>query len=61
MKKITREQADSLKADAAVKEKEAETAKKSFWVTVARQMQLTGFTQLRYQVLDEAGKNNGFD
>jgi phosphate-selective porin OprO and OprP len=60
-KSITREQADSLKADAALKEKEAEATKKSFWVTVARQMQLTGFTQLRYQVLDEAGKNNGFD
>jgi phosphate-selective porin OprO and OprP len=60
-KSITQQQADSLKAEGAVKQKEAEAAKKSFWLTIARQMQLTGFTQLRYQVLDEPGKNNGFD
>ncbi len=60
-KSISQQQADSLRADAAVKQQKADSAKKSFWVTAARQMQLTGFTQLRYQLLDEAGKNDGFD
>jgi hypothetical protein len=60
-KSITQQQVDSLKADAVVKQQEADAVKKSFWLTAARQMQLTGFTQLRYQILDEAGKNNGFD
>jgi phosphate-selective porin OprO and OprP len=60
-KSVTRQQADSLIADATVKQQEADAAKKSFWVSVARQMQLTGFTQLRYQIMDEAGKHNGFD
>jgi phosphate-selective porin OprO and OprP len=58
---ISQQQADSLRADAAVKQQKADSAKKSFWVSAARQMQLTGFTQLRYQLLDEAGKNDGFD
>ena len=35
--------------------------KNHFWLTAARQMQLTGYTQIRYQTLDEANKKNGFD
>jgi phosphate-selective porin OprO and OprP len=60
-KSITQQQADSLKTDATLKLQEADAAKKSFWLSMARQMQLTGFTQLRYQILDEPGKNDGFD
>ncbi len=60
-KSVSQQQADSLRADAAVKQQKADSAKKSFWISAARQMRLTGFTQLRYQLLDEAGKNDGFD
>jgi len=60
-KSITQEQADSIRADAAIKQQEADAGKKSFWLTAARQMQLTGYTHIRYQILDEANKNNGFD
>jgi phosphate-selective porin len=60
-KSITQAQADSIRADAAIKQQEADAGKKSFWLTAARQMQLTGYTQIRYQMLDEPGKNNGFD
>jgi phosphate-selective porin OprO and OprP len=60
-KAITQEQADSIRAEAALKQQEAEAGKKSFLVTAARQIQLAGYTQVRYQVLDEAGKKDGFD
>jgi phosphate-selective porin OprO and OprP len=60
-KSVTQQQADSLRADTAIKQQKADSAKKSFWISAARQMRLTGFTQLRYQLLDEAGKNDGFD
>ncbi len=60
-KSITREQADSLRADAAIKQQDAEANKKSFPVSAARLLQISGYTQIRYQVLDEKGKKNGFD
>ncbi len=60
-KSISQEQADSIRADAAIKQQETDAGKKSFWLAAARQMQLTGYTQIRYQILDEANKNNGFD
>jgi phosphate-selective porin OprO and OprP len=60
-KSISQQQADSLRADAMVKQQKADSVKKSFWISAARQMQLTGFTQLRYQLMDEDGKNDGFD
>ncbi len=60
-KTITQEQADSLRADAAIKQQEADANKKSFMVSAARQIQLSGYTQVRYQALDEKGKKDGFD
>lgn len=60
-KTISQHQADSLKNEAASKQKEAETAKKSFPANAARQIQISGYTQVRYQALDEQGKNDGFD
>jgi phosphate-selective porin len=60
-KSVTQEQADSIRADAAIKQQETEAVRKSFWLSAARQMQLTGYTQIRYQNLDEPNKNNGFD
>lgn len=60
-KTITQEQADSLRADAAIKQQETDAAKKSFLVSAARQIQISGYTQIRYQALDEKKKNDGFD
>jgi phosphate-selective porin OprO and OprP len=60
-KTISQEQADSIRADAAIKQQETEANKKSFLVNAARQIQISGYTQVRYQVLDEAGKKDAFD
>jgi phosphate-selective porin len=58
---ISQHQADSLKNVAVSKQKEAEAARKSFPVSAARQIHLSGYTQIRYQALDEQAKNDGFD
>ena len=58
---ISQHQADSLKNEAAAKQKETDAAKKTFPANAARQIQLSGYTQVRYQALDEQGKNDGFD
>lgn len=60
-KTITQEQADSIRAESAIKQQEADAAKKSFFLTASRQLQLSGFAQFRYQNLDEKGKFDGFD
>jgi len=60
-KSITQEQADSLRADAAIKQQEADAKKKSFPVSAGKALQLSGYTQLRYQNLEEKGKVSGFD
>jgi phosphate-selective porin OprO and OprP len=60
-KSITQEQADSVRADAAIKQQETEANKKSFFVNAARQLKLSGYTQVRYQALDEPNKKDGFD
>jgi phosphate-selective porin OprO and OprP len=60
-KTITQEQADSLRADAAIKQQEADANKKSFFTTAARSIQFAGYTQVRYQALEEKGKLDGFD
>jgi len=60
-KTISQLQADSIRADAAILQQQADASRKSFFVTAARQMQLTGYSQVRYQFLQERGKHNGFD
>jgi phosphate-selective porin OprO and OprP len=60
-KTITQQQADSLRADAAIKQQETDSKKKSFPLTASRLFQLQGYTQVRYQQLQESGKNSGFD
>jgi phosphate-selective porin OprO and OprP len=60
-KTITQEQADSLRADAAIKQQDADAGKKSFFTTAARSIQFAGYTQVRYQALEEKGKLDGFD
>lgn len=60
-KNITQEQADSIRAEAAIKQQETDANKKSFLVNASKQVQLSGYTQVRYQNLDEMGKIDGFD
>jgi phosphate-selective porin OprO and OprP len=60
-KTLTQEQADSLRADAAIKQQEADVNKKSFLPTSGRQIQISGYTQVRYQEFDEPGKINTAD
>ena len=60
-KSISQQQADSLRADAAIKQQEADANKKSFPVSAARLIQISGYTQVRYQNLEEKGKKDGFD
>jgi phosphate-selective porin OprO and OprP len=60
-KSITQSQADSLRAEAAIKQQDKEVARKSFFVNAARQLSLSGYTQIRYQQLDEKLRRDGFD
>lgn len=58
---ITQMEADSLRADYAVKQQEVKAKQKNFPLNLGRALQLSGYTQLRYQDLEEAGKIDGFD
>lgn len=58
---IQASQADSLRADAAIKQKEADAKKKSFLVNASKALKIGGYAQFRYQYLEEKGKNDGFD
>ena len=60
-KTISQSQADSIRAEAALSQQQADASRKSFFITAARQMQLTGYSQVRYQTFQESGKHNGFD
>jgi len=57
-KTITQQQADSLRAEAAIKQQETDANKKIFTVNSSRFIQLSGFTQLRYLQMEEKGKSN---
>lgn len=60
-KLVTQEEADSLRADAALKQQESDAKRKSFQVTAGKNISLAGYTQIRYQNLEETGKKSGFD
>ena len=60
-KTITQAQADSIRAEAAVLQQQTDASRKSFFITAARQMQLTGYSQVRFQAFQDKGKHNGFD
>jgi len=60
-KSISQEQADSLRAEAAIKQQDADANKKTFPVNASRFIQLSGYTQLRYVQMEESGKKSGFD
>jgi len=58
---ISQEQADSLRAEAAIKQQDAEAKKTSFLAAAARSIQFAGYTQVRYQFFEEESKKDGFD
>jgi phosphate-selective porin OprO and OprP len=58
---ISQDQADSVRAEAALLQQQTDAARKSFFVTATRQMQLAGYSQVRFQAFEESGKHNGFD
>lgn len=60
-KTISQRQADSVRAEAALLQQQTDATRKTFFVTAARQMQLSGYSQVRFQALQEEGKKDGFD
>jgi phosphate-selective porin OprO and OprP len=60
-KTISQEQADSIRAEAAVLQQATDASRKSFFLYAARQMSLTGYSQIRFQSFQESGKHSSFD
>jgi len=58
---LSQAQADSVRAEAAIKQQETDVNKKSFAASVSRFIQLSGYTQLRYLAMEERESINGFD
>ena len=58
---ITQAQADSVRAEAAIRQQDIDANKKSFFATTGRPFQMTGYTQVRYQFQQQIGKIDGFD
>ena len=60
-KSITQAQADSVRAEAAIRQQEIDANKKSFFAATGRPFEMTGYTQVRYQFQQQVGKIDGFD
>lgn len=60
-KLISQEEADSIRADAALKAQEAKEKQKSFTVSAKRSIAITGYTQVRFLSLQESGKPDAAD
>ena len=60
-KTITQTQADSIRADAAIKQQEIDAKKKSFPIGASKAIQLSGYTHIRFQDLQEKGKPDAID
>ena len=58
---INQVQADSLRAEAALIQQQSDAARKSFFLTASKPMQLSGYIQFRNQFFDEKAKRDGFD
>ena len=58
---ISATEADSLRAEAAIAAQTNLAKVKSFPVNAAKKISLAGYTQIRYQALEETGKVDGFD
>lgn len=58
---VTKDDAAGFKADLAVKKQEEKETQKEFNVIAGKPIKISGYTQLRYQFLDEDGKIDSFD
>jgi phosphate-selective porin OprO/OprP len=58
---IGQNEADSLRAEYAIKQQEVKEKQKLFTINSSRPVQFSGYTQVRFQSLQEAGKPDGFD
>jgi hypothetical protein len=60
-KSITQQQADSVRAEAALLQQGSDAARKSFNISATRLISLAGYSQVRFQSFNETGKKDGFD
>jgi phosphate-selective porin len=60
-KLIAQKEADSLRAEAAIAAQGNLSKIKAFPVNASKKLTLGGYTQVRYQALEETGKPDGFD
>jgi phosphate-selective porin len=58
---VSQKDADSIRAEAAIAAQANLAKVKSFPVNAGKKITLAGYTQVRYQALEEAGKIDGFD
>jgi hypothetical protein len=58
---IAQKEADSLRAEAAIAAQVNLAKIKSYTVNATKKITLAGYTQIRYQALEETGKADGFD
>lgn len=58
---VKQNDADSIRADFALKQQETKEKQKTFNVLSGRNLTIGGYTQVRYQSLQEPGKTDGFD
>jgi phosphate-selective porin OprO and OprP len=58
---ISQAEADSIRADYAIKQQDAIAKGKTFALGSSRLLQLSGYTQVRYQSFQLKGKPDGFD
>ena len=60
-KLIQQTEADSIRAEAAIAAQANLSKIKAFPVNASKKLTLAGYTQVRYQALEETGKPDGFD
>lgn len=60
-KVVSQKDADSIRAEAAIAAQANLAKVKSFPVNAGKKISLAGYTQVRYQALEETGKIDGFD
>lgn len=58
---VSQEEADSIRAEAAISTQANLAKVKAFPVNAGKKIALAGYTQVRYQALEETGKIDGFD
>ena len=58
---LTQAEVDSIRTEFAIKQQEAISKGKSFPLSASRLLQLSGYTQVRYNTFQQKGKPDGFD